>query len=58
MTNMQNIEEVKEKYVLSEIHRQKNVANSLLYRLSDSFNQTAYLAGGMLRDHFFKKGGQ
>lgn len=54
---MQNIEKVKEKYVVEEIQRQKNVANSLLYRLSDTFNQTAYLAGGMLRDHFFKKVG-
>lgn len=40
-----------------EIVRQQGVADRLLYSLSETFGQEAYLAGGMLRDHYFGKPG-
>jgi len=40
------------------INEQKHIGSETLKRLSSTFRQTAYLAGGMLRDHYFENPGQ
>lgn len=40
-----------------EIKRQKQAGERILNLISDTFGQEAYLAGGMVRDHYFNKVG-
>jgi len=48
----------KAKKEIDIVYNQKCTAQNTLDRMSDTFDQEVYLAGGMLRDHFFKKPGE